>query len=110
MGEDDSFREVAEDVALAKDGDGDRVVEPFAPLIEELGIEEEGARGPAEQILVYRESPERECFVCGESLPSGSRSLDEGEQYLIQRENVAGSPFPLTERTFHADCWTEYRD
>jgi hypothetical protein len=107
MSEDESFQELADDIAVAKNRELEQDTEPFQPLIEDLGLGEKD--DAAEQILVYRESPDRECFVCGESIPEDSRNLDTGEEYLIQRVNEEGSPYPLTERTFHTECWEKHR-
>lgn len=106
MTEDESFQEIADDISVAKNQEMEQDTEPFQPLIEDLGLGKQD--DAAEQILIYRESPERECFVCGESIPEDSRNLDTGDEYLIQRVNEEDSPYPLSERTFHVDCWDQY--
>lgn len=108
MTEDESFQEIADDIAVARDEDFEPVTEPFEPLIEALGLAPPDQA--VEQILVYRESPDRECYSCGESIPANSRTLDEGEAYLIQRVNEPDSPYPSIERTYHVDCWDRRRD
>lgn len=108
MTEDESFQKIADDIAVARDADLEPVTEPFEPMIEALGLAPQDQA--AEKILVYRESPDRECYSCGEAIPSNSRNLDAGEEYLIQRVNEPDSPYPLLERTYHVECWDRRRD
>ncbi|MFB6109894.1 MAG: hypothetical protein ABEJ60_03340 [Halodesulfurarchaeum sp.] len=105
--EDDSFQGIAADLAVAKNREMEQVTGPFEAVLDDLGLGEPDEL--AEQILIYRGPPDRECFVCGESIPEDGRNPGEGEEYLIQRVNEADSPFPLTERAFHTECWREYR-
>lgn len=111
------FRDLARDLGVVGDGDPDspagsgaatEAEEPFADLVEALGLGERAE--DAEELLVYRDSPDRRCFVCEEPLPETGQTLDGGEEYLIQRVNVEGEPYPLTERSFHPECWDEYRE
>jgi hypothetical protein len=97
---------LAEELAVATNRNSEPEDEPFKPLIDDLGLEERAES--QEQLLIYRETPDRECFVCGESIPDHGHALDGGEQYLVQRTNREDSPYPLTERTFHAECWDEH--
>lgn len=108
MTEDESFQGIADDIAVARDEDLEPVTEPFEPLVEALRLSPPDEA--AEQILVYRESPDRECYSCGEAIPSNSRNLEEGEEYLIHRVNETDSPYPLIERTYHVDCWDRRRN
>lgn len=83
----------------------------FHEVLQDLGHDPQDLEQGENHILVYREPPSenRTCHHCKENVHTGE-SLEQGEEYVLHRVNEEGSPFPLREKTFHVDCWEEYRE